>query len=422
MFFIVVLVFSISFTSGSLNGFILFSQLLDTLFIDATDVIKVPDAVHYLSWGYRIIYGIFSLEYFPIEPLSFCLWEGATVLDALAFKYVTITYSLILVILVIVFMKYFARRLLGNRIKISPIEIRVIHGLSTFLVVCYMQCIKVSLKILLSRSFQGRGGALLSPARVWLTGEIEMFSPEHLPYAIPALLCLLTLGIFPPILLLAYPLNNKVAALFNINGESHPKVSRILRRIALGRFKPFLDAFQGCFKDKLRFFAGLYFVYRWVGLFAYATSSNLSGFYAILQAMLTFILMVHALAQPYENQWHNIVDTLLLTDLALINLLTGFNYYYTRVTVEEVHDRQIIDGTSSVQLFLIYLPILSMATFLMVKGYRKYYPRKFDTGEGEAPQMEEFPARLFDSQEEHGQPEHQDSGIPPGIGPAYDPR
>lgn len=442
--FIVVLLLNIRFTSGKLNGFIFFSQILSTLFINATDVVDIPDSVHILSQGYRIIYGFFSLDFFTIEPLSFCLWEGASVLDVLAFKYVTVVYSLILVILVIIFMKYFAWRLLGNRLKISAIQISVIHGISAFFIMCYMQCIDVSLKILLSQQLRGRGH-LLSPARVWFSGETEVFSPEHLPYAIPALFCLLTLGIIPPILLLAYPLNYKVAALLNINDQTCPRLTRLTRMISLNKLKPILDSFQGSFKDNFRFFAGLYCIYRWVGLLSYAMSPDLSVFYVILQAMLTVMLLVHAVVHPYKKRWYNVIDAFLLTDLTLINLLTSFNYYYTLVNAEDVKDQQVIKGTSSVQLILIYLPILVMCIYLTVVSIRRCCLQKTRTADSyetrglftpsnisctsatvtttEIEPPEEFPARLlteYNLQSEDAERFYSSSGLPPNIPPAYD--
>ena len=292
----------------------------------------------------------------------------------------------------------------------------------------------------------------MSPARVWLSGEVEIFSNEHLPYAFPALLCLLTLGSIPPVLLLVYPLNSKVTAkikeVFHLefNNSSHPKIFHFSGKLSL-MLKPFLDTFQGCFKDHLRFFAGLYFIYRWVGLLVYAISPNLSGFYATLQAVLTFILMLHAIAQPYENRWHNVVDSLLLADLTLINGFTGFNYYYTRVTANEVRNQQVLDATSSIQLILIYLPILSMAVYLGCVSYQKYHSWKSikeNTAEvniTSAPPplslnyqdchgtafcnvpLEEFPARLLEKDAEYEQEDEEefisDPGLPPNIPPAY---
>ena len=406
--FVVVLMFNISFTSGSINGFILFSQLLDTLFIDGSGIIKVPQQISFISMGYRVIYGFFSLNLFNTELLSFCLWKGATVLDILAIKYVTIVYSLILISSVIVFMRHCASRMLGKYIKISVIRSSVIHGLSTFIVVCYVQCIKVSLNILLPQTLTARGGESLKPRRVWLDGEIVQFSREHLPYAIPAILVLMTVGAIPPLLLIAYPLLNRLLALCGI-GESYLMLS-ISRKIPISKLKPFFDSFQGCFKDNLRFFAGLYFLYRWVGLLVYASTSSLNGFYNITEAVLIFILLIHAVAHPYETWWHNIVDALLLADLAIINGITVFKYNYSLV-----HDKvknHFITINASIQLVLIYLPILLYTTaFILIVCYNKcclpglqkarenHENASHATSRGSrgwsTSELEEFPARLL---------------------------
>ena len=103
--FITVLVLNISIISGAINGFILFSQLLDTFDIDASGIISYPEAAKYTIKGwiqrYQFIYGFFNLDLFDSESLSFCLWKGATALDVLAFKYVTILYTLLLIVAVI---------------------------------------------------------------------------------------------------------------------------------------------------------------------------------------------------------------------------------------------------------------------------------------------------------------------------------
>ena len=101
--FITVIAFNISFTSGAVNGFILFSQILLSLNIDASGIIRFPRQKE-VTQGYQFLYGFLNLDFFTIDWLSFCLWPKATALDMLAFKYITIVYALSLVILVIWFM------------------------------------------------------------------------------------------------------------------------------------------------------------------------------------------------------------------------------------------------------------------------------------------------------------------------------
>ena len=65
--FITVLCLNISFTSGAVNGFILFSQLLCTFDIDASGIIVFPRPVKQTINGwkqaYQVIYGIFNLDF-----------------------------------------------------------------------------------------------------------------------------------------------------------------------------------------------------------------------------------------------------------------------------------------------------------------------------------------------------------------------
>lgn len=56
LLFLFVLALNINFNTGAVNGFILFSQLLDTLLIDASGVIKVPTRLKALTRGYQVIY------------------------------------------------------------------------------------------------------------------------------------------------------------------------------------------------------------------------------------------------------------------------------------------------------------------------------------------------------------------------------
>ena len=398
--FVVVLAFNISFTSGSINGFILFSQILDTFLIYGNGVIRTNKIVQIISWGYSVFYGFFSLNVFDIEPLSFCLLRNASVLDVLAFKFITIIYSFILIVGVIVFMRHCAPGMLGRHCKLSVLKNSVIHGLSTFIVVCYAQSINTSLNILLPQPLRGRGGYPLYPRRVWMNGEIEIFSNEHLPHAIPALFFLIIIGIILPVLLVAYPLMNKILAFCGIE-ESHTVIS-LPKRIHISKLKPFLDTFQGCFKDNLRFFAGFYFLYRWIGPLAYAaTSVSLGGYYTVVEVVLVIVLIIHAVAQPYVIRWHNIVDALLLGDLVIINGLTSLAYFYSRSTLT-INNKKRINIVVSIQLVFIYLPMLFYAAafvLIMCNKVKRNLTRSDQLNLNV--NTSEFPARLLEDSAEY---------------------
>ena len=385
LLFIFVLALNINFNTGAVNGFILFSQLLDTMFIDASGVIQFNDTITTLSRGYHIIYGFFNLDFFSIKGLSYCLWQDATPLGMLTFKYVTIVYALILVLSVILFMRYSAAKCCGRYYSITALRNSVIHGLSGFLVLCYSQCVKVSFSILYNQELTTAHTHYHRKElnRVFFNGNLIYLSSEHLPHAIPAIVVLMFIGVIPPLVLFALPLLNRLVALLKMEKS---RFARLLNHT--NRLKPLLDSFQGCFKDNYRFFAGIYFLYRWPAVITYALFFQLSLFYTVLQVLLILMLVVHSVCQPYEKRWHNILDTLLLTNLVIINGITTLLYYWIRVDVGrdslQITRRTTILG--SIQLVLIYLPLLYIAVYVVGCILRKTMCK----GVSEKPVEEDF--------------------------------
>ena len=374
--FITVLVLNISFTSGAVNGFILYSQLLSSLHIDASGIIIFPPAIANLVEGYKLIYGFFNLDFFQIKSLSFCLWPDASALDMLAFKYVTIVYALFLVLLVIWFMNKCGGKYLGKWFRITTIKSSVIHGISAFLILCYSQCISISLNLLNTYPLYVREDSnFTAPKRVWLNGNILYFSRSHLLYALPALLCLLTVGTIPPLLLSAHPLSNKLLAFFRL--EESRAVIFVCQKLRISYLKPLLDSFQGSFKDNLRFFAGLYFLYRWIALILTITLSDFNLVYTAVEIFIVVMLVLHALFQPYASRIHNIIDTLLFGNLALINAFTFAHYYKFRTRSRRQVAVEYTKVSAAFQLALIYLPLLIMAAYVIVLICQNIY-RHFD--------------------------------------------
>ena len=368
--FITVLVLNISFTSGAVNGFILFSQLLASLDLTAGGIITFQlEALKNASQGYQIFYGFFNLDNFNSESLSFCLWKRASALDMLAIKYITILYTALLIITFVLIMNKCGGRCLGKCCRITTIKASVVHGISSFLMIGYSQCVNVSLRLLLQvHVYASRDDGFQPRSRVWFNGEIVHFSKDHLPYALPAVFCLLTVGVLPPLLLLIYPLLNKIVNKLGL--EDFKFISCILKIPSTSSIKPFLDSFQGCFKDNMRFFAGLYFLYRWMFLLIHISTVGFFEHYTTIGGMLVFILTLHAIFQPYVKPVHNIIDVLLLCNLVFISSLSLFNFY--RSTSPKIPNNTII-RSSTVQMVLIYLPALVMTGILLIHFCKYVY-------------------------------------------------
>ena len=121
--------------------------------------------------------------------------------------------------------------------------------------------------------------------------DITFFSPQHLPLAIPALLVLLVVILPLVIILLSAPFLQRVINLFIV--------------------KPFLDEFQSCYKDKYRWYSGVYFVV-WIAIVGI---QGLPDSLLYTQTIFFILLCAQFLIKPYKSKLLNITDTLLLVDL-----------------------------------------------------------------------------------------------------------
>ena len=157
-------------------------------------------------------------------------------------------------------------------------------GLSTFLILCYAQsCVQTSFRLLLSIRLHGIKGAK-SEFYVHFYGSIRLFYPQHLPYAIPALLCIFAVVSLPPIILIWHPFGKGVLSKFGF-GES------ILVKVI----------------DKILFIR--------IGLIAVLLFAHEEQFYVGVAAEYTVILTFHALMQPYKKRLHNVIDALLFSNI-----------------------------------------------------------------------------------------------------------
>jgi hypothetical protein len=84
------------------------------------------------------------------------------------------------------------------------------------------------------------------------------------------------------------------------------------------------DVFQGVYKDKMRWFAGVhlfYLMFLWV---VYLVLPDVIPFFFVL------ILAIHSLFQPFKNPKHNYLETLYLVYLSLMSV--GSSYVQSGTT------------------------------------------------------------------------------------------
>ena len=367
LLFIGILFMNISFTSGAVNGFILFAQVIDLLYVDAYGLSAIEQGSWFVSI-YQFIYGFFNLDFFSGELLSFCLWKGATVLDVLIFKYITTVFAVVLVFGLVVIVNYCTCWRICKCFRKQGFNISVIQGLSAFLVMAYSQSTRVTFEIL-QRAVLQNGTSLNSSVKyvVRLAGNVEYFSWHHGYYAIPALVFLVFIVILPPSLLLVNPVLIKCAAF--CQSRNYCRSRYWLNKLLLIDLKPLFDSFQGCFKDSCRCFSGIYFLYRFVILLIRIIFPGIGSFYIAAEFVLVIFLVFHSSVQPYQKRWHNVLDTIIFGNLVIINGFSMFIYFRGKSHNQLFFSNYFL---LSFQLVLIYWPMLYILSYMIIACLIKY--------------------------------------------------
>ena len=324
-------------------------------------IILIPEPLIYINNVCKVIYELFTLRFFHLDSLSYCLFPNATALDVLLVQYITTVYAFLMIIVVVVIFDRCALNCsrLRKWVKFSTAKNSVVNGMSALLILCYSNCADVSFRLLNFTHLFLEKQVPTDKKYVYLNGEIIYFSKEHLRYAIPALFFLSTVILAPLILFLVCPLLHKLLKWLHLE---ETRMASVLSCCYLGgRIKPFYDVFLSCFKDQFNFFAGLYFFYQLLALapqvFGHSGTRNL----LVLEVLLVLMLMVHAITQPYNNRMHNIIDALLFSNLVLITALSlanriGFMY------IDVLIDAKL---TAAIQSIFISIPIFVLLVAML---------------------------------------------------------
>ena len=378
--FLTVVLFNVHLTSGLWNGIILYAQIIDFIEASSLQSSNSPKGISELKSIYHFIYSMLNLNFFKLkDTFSFCLWNGATVMDVLMFQYLTSAYAFLLLLVLLLFFKSSCCR---NRCQNawerqqeamkSKHKDWVVHGISAFLVLSYAQCVKVSFQILSPVQLYGEGKIPVKTV-VISSGNIDFFSPAHLRYALPAMFVVI-MTTLPLILLVMYPNGQQLFTLCvgekNIDKIQQccdvPLCSCIRQTTRITRFKPLFDSFQGSFKDNFRFFASLLFLYRFLVSLIAAISLTPGFLYVSIEVLIILMLGLHAWAQPYELRFYNILDAFMYTNLAIVNALSLLNYSWINSPTNA--QSIILHNTRIFQLILAYLPLMYVVVMWLLFG------------------------------------------------------
>ena len=388
IFLLVIIFFNISLVDGPLNSFILFSQIINPIGPYANQValeVLTLQQQKIIFDIYYLMYGPWNLNYLEMLVSPFCAYRYDSTIKILALEYVPALYPVFLFLLF-----YSVIPCVINRVVLSNVEAlrmcllrgqrmfimfrrswsvknSIIHGLTTFLVLSYAKVTTITGLLLASTTLCGNLKIEVNVKNVVrLDGTMQYFGTEHLPFAILACVVLVTVVLIPPLLLLSYPI---VPILLNKINFQDKWICRNLIIAPLDKCVPFFDAFQSCFKNEYRCFAGLYFLYRAIacGLLIFSWQLTMRLMYQ--QCFILLIILIHCICQPYHERRHNILDGTIFIILAMINSIALYNVFIIEMN---------LDASLSlvwIQLLLVYAPFLLIAIYLFYHMFKWCLPQ-----------------------------------------------
>ncbi len=386
--FIVIILFGVRLTSGPANAFILYSQVISSTFnLDADGQIPLVLIAHSyknaLLKAYRIPYGIFNLEFLEILMSPFCIGTGLDTLTVISLEYTVAFVPLLMIFIAIIVVKI--ANLINDRCtccnrsgsnnsgtversqmfsasvafiakRKRSLSESLLPAFAAFLLLSYTKFSLTSAYIMNQQYLVDENGVRVPPARVYYSGHLDVHNEDYIiPYFIPAFVFFVIFGLIPPLLLLHYPIR-----IFEWCLE---KIPFLWRFYPATKVHVLLDTFQGCFKIKYRFFAGLYFLFRLVININIMLTESWLQQYIVQQAACVIMVMLIAICQPYnkENDIFNRVDAFIFTNLAVINAISLYLFEYSQ---NNPQGNSLPVHAFVFQYILVYLPLIYMIAYI----------------------------------------------------------
>ena len=313
--------------------------------------------VKYIIWynlpsyleGLLNFFGTFA----RLDPLLYvytnlCLYQGVTVI-----QYETLHYAHPVIILLLIFGLIGLGRLCPRFAIFSGNY--AIQALCYILLLAYTTLAETSLNILNPMSYPTTYPNIDEKQFVQLQPQtLYGDHKEHLPYAIIAI-TLEVLIVLPFAFFLLFA----------------PLLSRWLNLV---KIKPILDEYQSCYKDRYRWFAGVYLIGRQLFFLTSIWAIHLDVSLLLNQIFCVAILLLHATIHPYHSKWLNYVDTFFLANLTLLTLL------YSSSGVSALHwNSKVRDVIVTILILLPCLYFIFGAVLIFMQNVRRSYSRRMLT-------------------------------------------
>ena len=372
-FFAIILLLHISLTSGPVNGFIFFGQVLtvslEIIIIKSSWKESSVEHSQNLSGAIVKLYSIWSLDFYRFVPYFdndyvMNLGPGFKVMHVLVLRYTSALYPLLFLLIAFTVIELHARNcrllvwlwkpfcFLCVRFRQAwKAQTSIVDAFAAFILLSYVKIVRISLLLVTFSPVYFEDSSHFFRV-VNYDPTVIYLSHEHAPFWCLGAFCFLTFGLMPPVLLTLYQFKF---------------FQRCLSRFKMNRngLRIFMDAYQGCYKDgknggpDRRYFGGLYFIFRLVVFAIFDTTNEVSPTYSLLLVAFIVFGLITAIIQPYKNIFYTYLDIFFFSLLAIIMAL---QYYIVFL----LHSNQQLPPYLLYFMFaLIIIPSVYVLLFLL---------------------------------------------------------
>ena len=316
IFYFIVLAFRISVLAPKLQCYILVSQIVAMpihvryVYALQNNYIQIHKLQSKLAEVGISMFSIWNLDFFRGVYHPFCLHPQMSSLGVLALDYLVATYPLLLILLTYCFIQLYSHFPLIQQLlkpihkccfhfrKEWNIKQSLISVFATFFLLSYVKILNTSFDLLLPTNIYDINGNKQHPSFLYHNGSVEIFSNEHKPFAMLAILMMLLFNVVPLMLFYLYPCGCFQKLLNQFNSCNFQALHI------------FMDTFLSNFRTKpvdCRYFAAIYLTIRIINLLVF--SLTLSRFYYPLgSAFMLMAALLVAIFQPYKSSIYNKLD------------------------------------------------------------------------------------------------------------------
>ena len=361
LLFYFIMTYNIRITTGPIGAFLFFSQVISSQYHYEFDCsLKVQsDEILTTSNIILTIYSMSNLDFFHHNTFSYCLFTRAGTVDILAFNLLLALYPVLLV-LAYFLLRQHCRCKHRFRSKFRLSSKPVTHGICAFLILSSTKINALAFGILKSADLEYMNGTLYKIV-VYFQGDIEYFNKaQYNIYAAGSLFTITAMILIPTLILVLHPIMISAASYFKC-GDSKC-VGFINKLLLINKLKPLLDSFQGDYKDRLSFFAGIHsFLYRTIffTIITIASTPEFSRLLLLIESFLLAMLIVHMVVMPFKKFADNAAYSLMYSTLLAILIIEHYLY----------STGELSEGLLWLQTFLSSIPLVSVIVYYSWKVF-----------------------------------------------------